>query len=145
MCTTSLRIAAIQPICRPGSVADNLRHLEALIGEAAARGAELAPLPGWLPDVRSSFPGFSHIADSDGCELKRLGSEEGVIVAEVTLDPAHKHLTLLPNADCYRPWVVPVPDDYETFAVVEFFGRRSYQQNKRRFELACPTTQEDAQ
>lgn len=102
------------------------------------------PLPGWLPDVHSSFPGFSHIADSDGSELARLDAEEGVIVAEVSLDPARKHLTLAPDADRYRPWVVPVPFDYKTFALFEFFGRRNYERNQRRVELARRAVREDA-
>jgi N-carbamoylputrescine amidase len=102
------------------------------------------PLPGWLPDIRSSFPGFSHIADSDGRELARLNAEEGVVVAQVTLDPAGKHLGLPPDADRYHPWVVPVPLDYKTFALFEFFGRRNYQRNKRRAELARRAVREDA-
>jgi N-carbamoylputrescine amidase len=102
------------------------------------------PLPGWLPDVHSTFPGFSHIADSDGNELARLDAEEGVIVAEVKLDPARKHLHLVPDADRYRPWVVPVPSDYKTFAIFEFFGRRSYNKSKRRVELVRRAVREDA-
>ena len=103
------------------------------------------PLPGWLPDVHFSFPGFSHIADSDGSEKARLGAEEGRVVAEVTLDPTRRHLTLIPDADRYRPWVVPVPSDYKTSAVFEFFGRRNYRRNQRRVELARRALREDAQ
>jgi N-carbamoylputrescine amidase len=102
------------------------------------------PLPGWLPAVHSSFPGFSHIADSDGVELARLDGAGGVIVAEVHLDPARKHLQLAPDADRYRPWVVPVPSDYKTFAIFEYFGRRHYLRSQRRADLAHRALREDA-
>lgn len=49
MSTTPLRPAAIQTICRPGPVAENLGRPETLIGKAAARGAKLALLPGRFP------------------------------------------------------------------------------------------------
>ena len=103
------------------------------------------PLPGWLPDVHSTFPGFSHIADSDGNELARLDAEEGVVAATVTLDPARKHLRLAPEADRYRPWAMSVPSDYKTFAIFEFFGRRSYNKSPRRVEMVRRAVREDAQ
>ena len=103
------------------------------------------PLPGWLPSIHSSFPGFSHIADSDGSELARLDAKEGVITAEVRLDPERKHLQLPADADRYRPWIVPVPADYKSFALFEFFGRRSYKKSHRRLELARRAVREDAQ
>jgi N-carbamoylputrescine amidase len=102
------------------------------------------PLPGWLPPAHSTFPGFSHIADSDGKELARLGGEEGVIIAQVSLDPERKHLSLAPDADRYRPWVIPVPSDYKLFALFEFLGKRAYARNPRRAELAKRAVQEDA-
>jgi N-carbamoylputrescine amidase len=102
------------------------------------------PLPGWLPKVRSSFPGFSHIADSDGTEKARLDGAGGVIVAKVSLDPERKHLQLAPDADRYRPWVLPVPLDYRTFAMFEYFGRRQYLRSQRRADLAHRAVREDA-
>jgi predicted amidohydrolase len=51
MAVKTLQVAAIQPVCRPGSVADNLAHLEELIGEAATHGAELALLPECFPEA----------------------------------------------------------------------------------------------
>jgi N-carbamoylputrescine amidase len=102
------------------------------------------PLPGGFPPVRSSFPGFSHIADSDGHERARLDAEEGVITADVVLDPARKHLALAPDADRYRPWVSPVPLVYRLFAIFEFLGRRAYARHPRRIELARRAMREDA-
>lgn len=107
-------------------------------------GPWVTPLPGWLPPADSGFPGFSHIADSDGRERVRLGAEEGVITAKVTLDPERKHLTLAPDADRYRPWVIPVPSDYKLFGLFEFFGSRAYARHPRRAELAWRAEREDA-
>jgi N-carbamoylputrescine amidase len=102
------------------------------------------PLPGWLPAVHSAFPGFSHITAADGSELARLDAQEGVIVAEVYLDPERKHLLLAQDAERYRPWVVSVPSDFKTFALFEFFGRRNYERNPQRMELARRAVLEDA-
>ena len=46
-----LQVAAVQPVCKPGPVDNNLAHLEALISEASARGAELALLPERFPEA----------------------------------------------------------------------------------------------
>ena len=43
--------------------------------------------------------GFSRITDSDGTLLGALGEEEGVLVAEVTLDPARKRYIAPPDHD----------------------------------------------
>jgi N-carbamoylputrescine amidase len=102
------------------------------------------PLPGWLPAVHSDFPGFSHITGADGRELARLDAQEGVIVAEISLEPERKQLALAQDAERYRPWVVPVPSDFKTFALFEFFGQRNYEYNPRRMELARRAVLEDA-
>lgn len=140
---TRKRIAAFHDSFRDGAtlLAGQL-GVPAIMANKA--GPWETPLPGWLPAIHSSFPGFSHIADSDGTELARLGAEEGVIVAAVSLDPARKHLRLAPDADRYRPWVVPVPSDYKSFAIFEYFGRRHYRRSKRRAELARRAVKEDA-
>ncbi len=43
--------------------------------------------------------GFSRIVDSDGALLGELGEEEGILVAEVTLDPARKQYIAPPDYD----------------------------------------------
>ena len=48
--------------------------------------------------------GRSRIVDSDGTTLAELGSEEGVILADVTLDPAHKHFS---EPEDYDGWLIP--------------------------------------
>jgi N-carbamoylputrescine amidase len=88
-------------------------------------------LPGLIPPLllghqRSRFPGFTHIADSDGREVARVADGEGVAVATVCLDPALKHLSLPPERDRFRPWVADVPAEYRFFCVFEALGRRWY-------------------
>ncbi|HXH73218.1 MAG TPA: carbon-nitrogen hydrolase family protein [Mariprofundaceae bacterium] len=64
-------------------------------------------LPSVYPFLHSSFPGLSAITDSDGCVLAEMGEEEGVIVAEVTLDPARRK-TGTPRR-YGSMWAFPVP------------------------------------
>lgn len=137
------RIAAYHDSFRRGATMLAEHHGVPVI-MANKAGPWETPLPGWLPAVDSDFPGFSHIADADGQELARLDAREGVIVAEVTLDPERKHMVLAEDADRYRPWVVPVPSDFKTFALFEFFGRRNYERNPQRKELARRAVLEDA-
>lgn len=88
-------------------------------------------LPGRIPPLlfgrqRSSFPGYTHIADSDGREVARVANGEGVIVATVSLNLALKHLSLPPERDRFRPWIAEVPAEYRFFWVFEAMGRRWY-------------------
>jgi len=88
-------------------------------------------LPGLIPPLLlgrqcSRFPGFTHIADSDGREVARIAGGEGVAVATVCLDPARKHLSLPPERDRFRPWIADVPAEYRFFCVFEALGRRWY-------------------
>ena len=54
-------------------------------------GPWVSPMPGNpFPVQRSSFPGLSTVADSDGTLKTQLGDEEGVIVEDVRLDPSRK-------------------------------------------------------
>ena len=90
-------------------------------------------LPGWLPPLalghpRSHFPGFTHIADSDGCEVARVADGEGVAVAEVCLDPSRKRPAFPPERDRFRPWIAAVPPEYRLFHLFEAAGRRWYAQ-----------------
>src|SRR5262249_9760813 len=56
-----------------------------------ARARRRTPLPG-IPLLRLRFdsPGMSTVSDSDGRVLDQLPDREGVIVADVLLDPARK-------------------------------------------------------
>ncbi len=90
----------------------------------------LAPL--LLGTLRSSFPGFTHIANSDGHEVARINEGEGVAVATVWLNPDRKHLSIPPERDRFRPWIAEVPSEYRFFAVFEALGRRWYAKETRR-------------
>lgn len=88
-------------------------------------------LPGLIPPFllgrqRSSFPGFTHIADSDGQEVARVATGESVAVATVSLDPAQKRSSLPPERDRFRPWIAEVPAEYRFFGAFEVLGRRWY-------------------
>ncbi|MDI6830046.1 MAG: carbon-nitrogen hydrolase family protein [Actinomycetota bacterium] len=83
-------------------------------------GPWVSPMPG-LPFLTqtSSFPGLSAIADGDGTVKARLGDEEGVIVAEVTLDPARKTGTC---AAGHGRWAMRVPRATNLWRVIELAG-----------------------
>lgn len=94
-------------------------------------GAWETALPGTLAPLllgrqRSSFPGFTHVADSDGSEVARIEGGEGVAVAAVRLDSGRKSLALPAERDRFRPWIAAVPSEYRFFAVFEALGRRWY-------------------
>lgn len=93
-------------------------------------------LPGIWPTQTSSFPGFSHIADSDGREVARMGDGEGVIVAPVHLVAERKRPTLAPATERYRPWVADVPSEFKFFRWFEALGRRWYRRHPARARLA---------
>lgn len=82
---------------------------------------------------RSSFPGFTHIADSNGQEAARITADEGVAVARVYLDPSLKRSSLPKERDRFRPWVSQVPAEYRFFGIFESMGRRWYVNNKGAF------------
>ncbi len=80
-----------------------------------------------LGHQRSSFPGFTHIADSDGQEVARVADGEGVAVATVCLDSSLKRESLPPERERSWPWIAEVPAEYRFFAVFEALGRRWYE------------------
>ncbi|WP_455222112.1 carbon-nitrogen hydrolase family protein [Kaarinaea lacus] len=88
-------------------------------------------LPGLIPSLllghqHSRFPGFTHIADSDGRELARIANGEGVTVATVSLDAARKHLSVPAERDRFYPWIAKVPPEFKYFRFFEALGRRWY-------------------
>lgn len=64
-------------------------------------------LPAGMGEYDSSFSGLSRIVDSDASVRAKLGEEEGMIVAEVQLDPDRKR-TAKPRR-YGEIWALPVP------------------------------------
>ncbi len=93
-------------------------------------------LPSFWPAMKSRFPGFTHIADSDGRELARVEGGEGVVVADVRLDPSRKQRVLPPARDIHKPWITDVPGDYKWFRWFEALGRRWYARHPERARVA---------
>jgi N-carbamoylputrescine amidase len=92
------------------------------------------PLPWGLGGKQKSrFSGLSAIVDSDGTVKAQLGSEEAVIVEDVTLDPSRK--THEPPK-CYGRWAFKGPSLMRLFPALEVSGRLSYSLSSERKEKA---------
>lgn len=89
-----------------------------------------SPVPG-MPfyKQRSHFPGESTIVDSDCVVKGRLGSEEGIVVADVRLDPARK-ATAPPRTR--GRWAVKEPLEMNAFPVSEAISRALYTASRER-------------
>lgn len=69
------------------------------------------------------FPGQATIADSDGAVAGRLDGDEGVLVADVVLDPARKVHGPVP---AYSRYIYPGPPGRELLRLIEWRGARQY-------------------
>jgi len=103
-------------------------------------GAWESPIPGpQLMSLKGScFPGQSTIVDSDGSVKARLGDEEGVIVADVTLDPARKRHPVPPR---YGRYVYPVPRLSMILRLMEAMGGLHYLLSSTRRSRARSVSQ----
>lgn len=91
-------------------------------------------LPGMLPYLKSTFPGLSAITNADGEVLAELGGDEGVIVADIELNPAKKR-ALPPK--CYGSmWALPVPWYAFIWPLTQKSGEKGYEGNPRRSSKA---------
>ncbi len=77
----------------------------------------------------SYFPGLSAIADSDGRIKARLGREEGVAVADVTIDPARKKQTA---PACRGRWAIELPWFADMVRLLEAAGAARYRISRER-------------
>ncbi|MDX1811331.1 MAG: carbon-nitrogen hydrolase family protein [Gammaproteobacteria bacterium] len=86
-----------------------------------------------FPLENSSFPGCSCISDGTGKVLANLEAQEGVIVAEVTLD-----LSTRPEKppDFYGKWAIKPPDMFKLFVISETLGKLSYFLSRKRRRIA---------
>jgi N-carbamoylputrescine amidase len=90
-------------------------------------------LPSIYPFLKSSFPGLSAITDADGTVLAEMDEEEGVIVAEINLDPRRR--TGKPRR--YGSiWALPVPWFAFTWPMSQKSGEKAYASSSRRIEKA---------
>lgn len=91
-------------------------------------------LPGEHGEFDSSFPGLSQIVDSDASVRAKMGEEEGVIVAEVRLDPERKRNA---RPRCFgKMWALPVPWYAYIWPLTQIEGEKAYAENERRREHA---------
>ncbi len=110
------------------------RALGVPVAMADRTGALQTPLPADFGEMVSTFPGYSQIVDSDGTLKGRMGCEEGVLVAEVTLDPKRKKLKKL---RCYgKMLAIPMPWFAWTLPETQHMGEKAYAENPRRKEQA---------
>lgn len=93
-------------------------------------GPWTSPVPG-LPFLtqRSRFPGYTCIVDGDGTVKAQLGDEEGVIVEEVTLNPARRKETAPLH---HGRWALKTPWAMNQFLLVEAVGRLFYRISRER-------------
>ncbi len=97
-------------------------------------GPLMTKLPAGLGELVSIFPGLSTIADGDGRVKARLGEAEGVIVADVRLDPDLKAKEAPRRPDPL--WAFPVPWYAFIWPMTQEQGERAYEQNAQRRERA---------
>ena len=105
-------------------------------------GPWVSPIP-FMPFLtqESSFPGFSAIVEADGEFKAQLGTEEGVIVEEVTLDPSRK-TGVCPTG--HGRWSIKMPWVMNQFRLIEAMGsawyRHSDERKRRAQEISSSTT-----
>lgn len=89
--------------------------------------------PWFFPDQDSRFPGYSRICAADGSVQAELGEEEGVIVADITLDPTAK-AEHPPKQN--GKWARAVPEMFKLFAIGEIAGKIAYSLSLKRRRAA---------
>lgn len=98
-------------------------------------GRLVTSLPAGFPDQDVGFPGFSAVADSDGRLLSQLPSgQEGVVVGNVTLDPARKVKQKAPRS--YGRWTAAMPWWAFIWPLTQRMGEHSYNKNLTRVQRA---------
>ena len=112
-----------------GLAAHHARTLGVPVVMANKCGPLVTAMPMLLPAQDTSFPGLSTIADADGSVIAQLGSEEGIIVGEVHLDPAQKTGS---TPKSYGRWALPVPWFSFSFPLAAYFCTSAYARSKER-------------
>ncbi len=91
-------------------------------------------MPANFGEMKSSFPGFSNIVDSNGAVKAKLEDEEGVIVADVLLDPARRKEKKLRRYS--KVWAFPMPWYMPMWLEIQHMGEQAYAENPRRKDRA---------
>lgn len=97
-------------------------------------------LPANFPYLKSSFPGLSSIVDADGAVKAELEDEEGIIVADVTLQRSAGRLEKPKRYG--KMWSVPVPWYAFIWPLTQRMGEKSYISNPRRKKSALSANKE---
>ncbi|MFA6021529.1 MAG: carbon-nitrogen hydrolase family protein [Rhodospirillales bacterium] len=116
-----------------GSTAFYARTLGVPVLMANRCGPLVTSLPGGLPAQKTRFPGLSAIAGSDGTLMAQLDADEGVICAEIILDPARKARQ---PPKSYGRWALPVPWYAFLWPLTQKLGERAYARHPLRPGLA---------
>ena len=103
-------------------------------------GPLVTAMPMGMPAQDTCFPGLSTIADSDGSIIAQLGSEEGIAIGEVHIDPANK-LRSAPKS--YGRWALSVPWFSFFFPLAAYFGASAYTRSKTRPKRAMAVCRKD--
>jgi N-carbamoylputrescine amidase len=123
----------------PGRVARQYTELfgvpVVLVNKSGAWGSPVPPTILGQP-WGYTFSGRSGIIAADGSMKAQLGTDEGLAVAEVALDPAQKRRNPPPH---YGRYIYPGPIGREIFRVVEAVGHVSYvlSSERRRKAAEC--------
>lgn len=96
-------------------------------------GRFISPLPGPFPEQDTRFPGLSRIVDGAGEIMAAMADEEGVIVADITLDPRNKAVT---RPQTHGHWSMNVPWVAVLWRMSQKLGEWSYRRNPRRAAAA---------
>jgi N-carbamoylputrescine amidase len=86
-----------------------------------------------FPAENSTFPGFSSIADADGEIISSLENQEGVIVADIVLNPEKKTKQL---PEMFGKWARRPPRIFKLFIIAETIGSLNYLLSIKRRHMA---------
>jgi N-carbamoylputrescine amidase len=114
------------------TIAQGGRAITATLGVPTVIANQSGPWTTAMPifgDADSKFPGLSSITDCDGTVLASLDDAEGVITADVTLDPARK---LQEPPAARGRWARPLPWFVHVWAASEIVGGAAYRLSAQR-------------
>lgn len=112
-----------------GLAAHHAKALGVPIVMANKCGPLITEMPTGMPAQNTRFPGLSTVVDSDGTVKSQLGSEQGIAIADVTIDPSRK---VVAPPRRYGRWALQVPWFSFFFPLAATFGRLAYSHSSAR-------------